>query len=111
MERVQKIIANAGVAPRRVAETWVAEGKVTVNGQVARLGDRADGDQDDIRIEGRPLPRPYERLYLMLNKPSGYTTTRSDPHAERTVMELLEDVPAPVYPVGRLDVETEGLLL
>lgn len=62
-------------------------------------------------MDGRPLPQPGERLYLALNKPPGYTSTRSDPHAEHTIMELLSDVPAPVYPVGRLDVETEGLLL
>jgi pseudouridine synthase len=111
MERVQKIIANAGVASRREAEAWVADGKVTVNGAVATLGDRADPETDDVRVEGRALPKTGERLYLALNKPKGYTTTRSDPHAEHIVMELLKDVPASVYPVGRLDRDTEGLLL
>jgi 23S rRNA pseudouridine2605 synthase len=82
-----------------------------VNGQVATLGDRADPDTATILVDGRPLPQPGERRYLMLNKPRAYTSTRSDPHAEHTVMELLEEVPEPVYPVGRLDVETEGLLL
>ncbi|MBW3622565.1 MAG: rRNA pseudouridine synthase [Armatimonadetes bacterium] len=111
LERLQKIIANAGIASRREAETWVADGRVSVNGRRASLGDRADPGSDEIRIDGRPLPQPQEKLYLALNKPRGYTTTRNDPHAERTVMELLEEVPASVYPVGRLDVDTEGLLL
>lgn len=84
---------------------------MSVNGRTAQLGDRADPETDEILIDGRPLPQPQGKLYLALNKPKGYTTTRSDPHAERTVMELLEDVPASVYPVGRLDLETEGLLL
>lgn len=99
------------MASRREAEAWVADGRVTINGAVATLGDRADPEKDDIRVEGRALPKTGERVYLALHKPKGYTTTRSDPHAERTVMELLKDVPASVYPVGRLDRDTEGLLL
>jgi pseudouridine synthase len=99
------------VASRREAEAWVAGGRVTINGAVATLGDRADSEKDDIRIEGRALPKMGERIYLALYKPQGYTTTRSDPHAEHTVMELLTEVSASVYPVGRLDRDTEGLLL
>ncbi len=111
MQRVQKLIANAGVASRREAENWVAEGRVTVNGAVSTLGDRADPETDRIEIDGRPLPKPGRRLYLALNKPRGYTSTRSDPHAPRTVMDLVTDVEEAIYPVGRLDVDTEGLLL
>jgi pseudouridine synthase len=111
-ERVQKILASAGVASRRASEAFILAGRVTVNGRVVReLGVRADPAQDDVRLDGRPVRPPEERTYLLLNKPRGYTSTASDPHARYTVMELLpEDTPR-VYPVGRLDKDSEGLLL
>lgn len=110
--RLQKILSSAGVASRRSAERLMAEGRVSVNGEVVReLGTRADPDADDIRVDGRPVARPARRLYLLLNKPRGYVTTRSDPEGRPTVLDLLPDVREYVFPVGRLDYDSEGLLL
>jgi len=111
--RLQKILSEAGLASRREAETWIREGRVRVNGKVARLGDRATAGRDAIRVDGRRIrPRPERRTYLLLNKPKGYVTTLSDPEHRRTVLDLLPDRFRPtVRPVGRLDVQTEGLLL
>lgn len=110
--RLQKILSSAGVASRRSAERLMAEGRVSVNGDVVReLGTRADPETDDIRVDGRPVARPARRLYLLLNKPRGYVTTRSDPEGRPTVLDLLPDVREYVFPVGRLDYDSEGLLL
>ncbi len=110
--RLQKILSQAGIASRRAAEKLIAEGRVTVNGQTVReMGVKADPSRDDIRVDGRRL-RVAERLrYILLNKPAGVVTTRSDPQRRRTVIDLLAGVREYVYPVGRLDYDTEGLLL
>ena len=112
MIRLQKILAQAGVASRRAAEKLIAEGRVTVNGETVReMGTKADPASDDIRVDGRRV-KPAERLrYILLNKPAGFITTRSDPQRRRTVLDLLAGVREYVYPVGRLDYDTEGLLL
>jgi 23S rRNA pseudouridine2605 synthase len=110
--RLQKILSQAGVASRRAAEKLIADGRVTVNGKtVLEMGVKADPAADDIRVDGRRV-RSAERLrYILLNKPKGYVTTRSDPQRRRTVMDLLSGVREYVYPVGRLDYDSEGLLL
>jgi pseudouridine synthase len=110
--RLQKILSRAGVASRRAAEALIAEGRVTVNGATVReMGTKADPAADDIRVDGRRV-RSAERLrYILLNKPAGYVTTRSDPQRRPTVIDLLHGVREYVYPVGRLDYDTEGLLL
>lgn len=110
-ERLQKIISARGVASRRKAEEMISAGKVTVNGAVAALGQMADGDTDDIRIDGQPLPKRQNHVYLMLHKPRGFVTTLSDEKGRRAVTELVADCGARVYPVGRLDMDSEGLLL
>lgn len=113
-ERLQKIISSAGVASRRAAEEYIRQGRVSVNGAtVTELGTRADPDADDIRIDGRRVNTPARRRYILLNKPPGYITTRSDPQRRPTVIDLLArgGVREYVYPVGRLDYDSEGLLL
>jgi pseudouridine synthase len=111
-QRLQKILSQAGIASRRAAERLIAEGRVTVNGKtVLEMGTKADGDTDDIRVDGRRLRAPERKRYILLNKPAGYVSTRSDPQRRRTVIDLLVGVREYVYPVGRLDYETEGLLL
>ena len=110
--RLQKILSGAGVASRRAAERLMAEGRVTVNGEVAReLGTRADPEHDDIRVDGRAVRRDTRRVYLVLNKPRGYVTTRSDPEGRPTVLDLVPGRRDYVYPVGRLDYDSEGLLI
>ncbi|HEU5249923.1 MAG TPA: pseudouridine synthase [Thermoanaerobaculia bacterium] len=111
--RVQKIIADAGLASRREAEEWIREGRVRVNGQVVGLGDRADPDRDAIRVDGKRVrPRAGAKSYVLLNKPKGYVTTVDDPEGRNTVLDLLPPrVRGVVKPVGRLDVQTEGLLI
>jgi 23S rRNA pseudouridine2605 synthase len=111
--RVQKIIADAGLASRREAEEWIREGRVRVNGQVIGLGDRADPDHDAVRVDGKRVrPRAGAKSYVLLNKPKGYVTTVDDPEGRNTVLDLLPPaVRGRVKPVGRLDVQTEGLLL
>ena len=110
--RLQKIIAVAGVASRRAAETLMREGRVTVNGAVvSTLGTRANPETDDIRVDGRRVGLGGKRRYLLLNKPRGVVTTRDDPQRRRTVMDLLKGVRESVYPVGRLDYDSDGLLL
>jgi len=113
MIRLQKILSQAGVASRRAAETLIVEGRVSVNGHtVLELGSKADPDHDDIRVDGRRLRQTLERRrYILLYKPRGFVTTRKDPQRRRTVMDLLGEVKEYVYPVGRLDYDTEGLLL
>ena len=110
-ELLQKIISSAGICSRRAAEQLISEGKVTVNGAVAVLGESADPDSDDIRVEGRRLSAGGERTYLLLNKPRGFVTTLSDEKGRRTVAELVADCGKRVYPVGRLDLDSEGLLI
>jgi pseudouridine synthase len=111
-ERLQKILSAAGVASRRAAERLIVEGRVSVNGAPAtELGTRADPGRDDIRVDGRRVPPPPRRIYLLLNKPRGFVTTRSDPQQRPTVLDLLPHVREYVYPVGRLDYESEGLLI
>ena len=110
--RLQKILSQAGIASRRAAEKLIAEGRVTVNGRTIReMGVKADPAADDIRVDGRRLRQPERLRYILLNKPAGFVTTRSDPARRRTVMDLLAGVREYVYPVGRLDYDTEGLLL
>ncbi len=109
-ERIQKRIAASGFCSRRQAEALIAAGRVAVNGVVVdRLGSKV-GPQDVVSVDGKPLPSA-ELVFLAMNKPKGFVTTVSDPHAERTVMELLPELKAAVKPVGRLDKDTEGLLL
>ena len=109
-ERLQKLLSAAGVCSRRAAETYIADGRVTVNGQPAELGQRADPERDDIRVDGKPLAPRAEHVYLLLNKPRGYVTTLADERGRKTVAELVKDCGQRVYPVGRLDLDSEGLL-
>ena len=111
-DRLQKILSQAGVASRRAAEKLIAEGRVTVNGTTVReMGTKADPSVDDIRVDGRRIKRAERLRYILLNKPAGYVTTRSDPQRRPTVIDLLRGVRDYVYPIGRLDYDTEGLLL
>lgn len=110
-ERLQKLLSAAGVCSRRAAEDYLTAGRVTVNGETARLGQKADLDRDEILVDGAPLKGPEKWVYLMLNKPRGYVTTLSDEQGRPTVAELTADAGVRVYPVGRLDLDSEGLLL
>ena len=110
-ERLQKLLSAAGVASRRKAEELILEGRVRVNGNTAKLGDTADRREDVIEVDGKPLPKAPKKRYLMLNKPRGFVTTLSDEQGRRTVAELVADCGERVYPVGRLDLGSEGLLL
>ncbi len=109
-ERIQKLISAAGLMSRRAAEEAIASGRVTVNGEKASLGDKADPAADRITVDGKELPREGEKLYLMLNKPRGYVTTLHDEKGRKNVTELLGELESRVYPVGRLDMYSEGLL-
>jgi 23S rRNA pseudouridine2605 synthase len=110
--RLQKILSAAGIASRRAAERLIAQGRVSVNGRtVTELGTRADPSRDDIRVDGRRVKAAEPLRYLLLNKPRGYVTTRSDPARRPTVIDLIPGVREYVYPVGRLDYDSEGLLL
>jgi 23S rRNA pseudouridine2605 synthase len=110
--RLQKILAAAGVASRRAAERLIVEGRVSVNGETVReLGTKADPEQDEIRVDGRRVGQAAAPLYFLLNKPRGYVTTRSDPEGRPTVLALMPDVRAYVFPVGRLDYDSAGLLI
>ena len=111
-ERLQKIIAAAGIASRRKAEQLISGGLVSVNGKVVtELGSKADSEKDHIRVNGKLLHGAERHVYLLMNKPKGYVTTLRDPERRPTVMDLLHGVKARVYPVGRLDYASEGLLL
>jgi len=111
-ERLQKIMSRAGVASRRQAEGLIREGKVRVNGQVVtELGTKADPAQDEIRVSGRLIAADQPRTYLLLHKPVGYVATTSDPEGRPTVLDLIHGVKERLYPVGRLDWDTSGLLL
>ena len=112
MIRLQKILSQAGVSSRRAAEKLMADGRVSVNGQtIFELGTKADPAKDDIRVDGRRIKSAERPRYILLNKPRGYVTTRSDEKRRKTVLDLLVGVREYVYPVGRLDYDTEGLLL
>ena len=110
-EKLQKIISAAGLMSRRAAEEYISAGRVSVNGATASLGDRADGERDVILVDGRPLPSAVARKYIMLNKPKGYVTTRSDEQGRKNVTELVTELGCRLYPVGRLDINSEGLLI
>ena len=110
-QRLQKLMAAAGLCSRRQAEVLIEAGRVTVNGRVAGLGDQADPQRDTILVDGRPLKRHETLCYLLMHKPVGVVTTLSDPEGRPVVTDLLRDIPVRVYPVGRLDLTTSGLLL
>lgn len=111
MERLQKIIASRGLCSRRKAEELIAAGQVTLNGKTATLGDAADPGKDEIRVRGKLLPGLEKKVYLMLNKPRGYVTTLSDEKGRANAAQLVAGCGVRVYPVGRLDMDSEGLLL
>ena len=110
-ERIQKIIASRGITSRRKAEALIAEGRVTCNGRVCLLGESADPDIDTILLDGKPLPSGGGYTYIMLHKPRGYVTTLSDEKGRPNAAQLVADCGLRVYPVGRLDMDSEGLLL
>ena len=111
-ERLQKILSQAGVASRRKAEELIVEGRVSVNGEtVTELGSKADLESDHIKVDGRLLKKPKHHVYIAINKPKGVVTTVSDPEGRQTIMHLLRGVKDRVFPVGRLDYHSEGLLL
>ncbi len=112
MERLQKVLSTAGVASRRASEELIRQGRVSVNGVVvSTLGTKADPHRDEIRVDGRRIKTSAPLRYLLVNKPRGYVTTRRDPQRRRTVMDLLPRHSAYLYPVGRLDFDSEGLLI
>lgn len=110
-ERLQKILSARGIASRRKAEEMILAGQVTVNGMVAQLGATADPETDEILIQGKPLPSQERYIYILLNKPRGYVTTLSDEKGRPNAAQLVKDCGVRVYPVGRLDMDSEGLLL
>ena len=111
-ERLQKILSRAGVASRRAAEVLIAEGHVTVDGKVVReLGTKVDAARADIRVDGRKIKRDVEKIYVMLNKPRRVLSAVSDDRGRQTVVDLIDDVTEKIFPIGRLDYNTEGLLL
>lgn len=110
-ERLQKLLSAAGVCSRRAAEAYIIAGRITVNGVPAELGYRADPEKDEILVDGKPLQPKAEHVYLLLHKPRGYVTTLSDEKGRKNVADLVADCGTRVYPVGRLDLDSEGLLL
>ena len=110
-ERLQKILASRGVCSRRKAEELLTAGRVSVNGVTASLGESADPEIDEILWDGKPLPSQSEYVYIMLNKPRGFVTTLSDEKGRKNAAQLVADCGVRVYPVGRLDMDSEGLLL
>lgn len=111
MERLQKILSAAGLLSRRAAEEAIRAGRVTVNGRTAQLGESAEPDRDDVRLDGKPVRVNAQKTVIMLNKPRGVVTTMSDEKGRRSVADLTADLGVRVYPVGRLDLDSEGLLL
>ena len=109
--RLQKLISQAGLASRRQAEKWIEEGRVLVNGEPATLGDRADLSVDRVEVDGSELATAEEKMTVLLNKPRGYVSTLHDPQGRRVVTDLVSDLPQRLFPIGRLDYNTEGLLL
>lgn len=110
-ERIQKVLAQAGVCSRRAAEELIRQGRVTIDGRKAGLGDQADANRQKIAVDGKLVDAPEKKVYLMLNKPRGYVSTARDERGRKTVTDLVRDCGARVYPVGRLDYDSEGLLL
>lgn len=110
-ERIQKILSARGLASRRRAEEWIQGGRVSCNGVVCCLGDVADPDVDTITVDGKVIPAPETYVYIMLNKPRGYVTTLSDEKGRKNAAQLVADCARRVYPVGRLDMDSEGLLI
>lgn len=110
-ERLQKLLSACGIGSRRTMEEWITAGRVTVNGQTAHLGDKADMDRDQVAVDGVPVRPEGERTYLMLHKPRGYVTTLSDEQGRKMVADLVSGCGRRVWPVGRLDLDSEGLLL
>lgn len=110
-QRLQKIIAAAGLCSRRRAEEMIAAGRVSIDGQVAKLGDQADPTVNTILVDGKPLDAAEKLAYVLLNKPLGTVTTMSDPEGRPVVTDLVRDLPVRLFPVGRLDINTSGLLL
>lgn len=110
-DRLQKILSARGIASRRAAEKMIEEGRVAVNGVVAVLGQSADPDRDEILLDGKPLPSNSDHVYILLHKPRGYVTTLSDEKGRKTTAQLVADCGQRIYPVGRLDMDSEGLLL
>lgn len=111
LERLQKILSEHGVASRRHAEAMIREGRVTCNGRICLLGDKADPETDLILFDGKPLPSKKSHTYIILNKPRGFVTTLSDEKGRKNVAQLVADCGVRVYPVGRLDMDSDGLLL
>jgi 23S rRNA pseudouridine2605 synthase len=112
VERLQKLLSMAGVASRRLSEDLIRQGRVTVNGSVVtQLGTKANLERDEVRVDGRRVRARQRMRYILPNKPRGYVTTRRDPQGRPTVMDLLKSVHEYIYPVGRLDYDSEGLLL
>ena len=110
-ERLQKVLSARGVASRRKAEEMIQQGRVTCNGRICSLGDQADPNVDVILVDGKPLPSQSQYVYIMLNKPRGFVTTLSDEKGRKNAAQLVEQCGVRVYPVGRLDMDSEGLLL
>lgn len=111
MQRLQKIISAAGIASRRASENMIGEGRVMVNGKVATVGMSADPDVDTILVDGEPISISARRRYIILHKPKGYVTTMKDERGRPTVADLVADAGGRLYPVGRLDMDSEGLLI
>lgn len=111
LERLQKIISASGLMSRRAAEDAIKAGRVCLNGKTAVLGEKADASEDEILVDGKHLPEKTGFIYLMLNKPKGYVSTMNDEKGRRNVSELVKDAGERVYPVGRLDMYSEGLLI
>ncbi len=111
MERLQKILSSRGVCSRRTAEQMLKEGRITCNGRICALGDSADPAEDEILVDGKPLPSAERHVYILLHKPRGYVTTLADERGRKNAAQLVSDCGLRVYPVGRLDMDSEGLLL
>lgn len=109
-ERLQKVLARAGLASRRQIETWIISGRIKVNGRMAVLGQRVDPAQDVVEVDGSPMPLRAELVFYLLNKPVGIVSSAADPEGRRTVLDLM-DVSQRVWPIGRLDIDTEGALI
>jgi 23S rRNA pseudouridine2605 synthase len=110
-ERIQKVLARAGVASRRAIEEMILEGRIRVNGDRVELGRRIDPAKDEVEVDGSRVPLRADLVYYLMNKPVGVVTTASDEAGRETVLDLLDDVQARVYPVGRLDVDSEGAVV